>query len=171
MGHFHRIGQRDAVPAKPLLRTVATGMKPVKPATGDHSAEDLRAIELRAIEIVERHHWPDGPVCPHCGTGEKIYRITGRTARLGLLKCSRCRKQFTVRAGTLFEGSHIPLWKWLIAIYMMCSYSKGVTASQVQRSLDISYKSAWSLCQRIRHAMAQEPLASRLAQSNEADKI
>lgn len=146
-------------------------MKPVNPATGDQSTEDARAIELRAIEIVERHHWPDGPVCPHCGAGERIYRITGRTARLGLLKCGLCRKQFTVRVGTLFEGSHIPLWKWLIAIYMMCSYSQGVTASQLQRSLDISYKSAWSLCQRIRLAMLEEPLASRLAQTNEADKI
>lgn len=144
-------------------------MKPVKPASGEHSADDLRAVELRAIDIVERHLWPDGPICPHCGGDERIYRIKGEAARLGLLKCGVCRKQFTVRVGTLFEGSHLPLWKWLIAIYMMCSYSKGVTASQLQRSLDISYKSAWLLCQRIRHAMTQEPLASRLSQPNEAD--
>jgi transposase-like protein len=138
-------------------------MKPIKPTGGDYSIDEQRAIELRAIGVAERHLWPDGPVCPHCGSGERIYRITGRSARPGLRKCGACRKQFTVRVGTLFEGSHIPLWKWLIAIYMMCSYPQGVTASQVQRSLDISYKSAWSLCQRIRYAMGQEPLASRLA--------
>lgn len=138
-------------------------MNVVKPARGDLTAEEFRAVELRAINIVERHLWPDGPQCPHCGGRDKAYRIAGTNTRLGLLKCGHCRRQFTVRIGTLFEGSHIPLWKWLIAIYMMCSYPDGMTASQVQRSLDVSYKSAWSLCQRIRHAMGQEPLASRLA--------
>lgn len=139
-------------------------MKAVKPARSDLSAEEFRTVELRAIHIVERHLWPDGPECPHCCAHDKVYRIAGASTRLGLLKCGRCRRQFTVRIGTLFEGSHIPLWKWLIAIYMMCSYPDGMTASQIQRSLDISYKSAWALCRRIRDAMAKEPLASRLAQ-------
>lgn len=68
-----------------------------------------------------------------------------------------------MRIGTIFQGSHIPLSKWLIAIYMMCSHRKGVTASQLQRSLGITYKSAWFLCRRIRYAMDQEQLARQLA--------
>lgn len=124
---------------------------------------ELRAIEQRAIGIVEQHLWPRGPVCPHCGQNGRVYRIEGKSTRPGLLKCGQCRKQFTVRVGTIFQGSHIPLSKWLIAIYMMCAYPRGVSASQLQRTLGISYKSAWSLCQRIRQAKALSPLSDQLA--------
>ncbi|MEE8270758.1 MAG: IS1595 family transposase [Alphaproteobacteria bacterium] len=118
---------------------------------------DPKAAELRAIDIVEKRAWPHGPVCPHCGGSARIYRITGKSARLGLRKCGACRRQFTVRVGTIFEGSHIPLHKWLLAIFMMCTSQTGVSAAQLQRSLEISYKSAWLLCQRVRHAKGQEP--------------
>ena len=120
------------------------------------------ADEEKAIEYVESLIWPDGPVCPHCGGLEKAYRIKGKSARPGLLKCGHCRKQFTVKIGTIFEGSHIPLRKWLIAIYLMCSSKKGISANQLKRALGISYKSSWFLCHRIREAMKCEPLVSKL---------
>lgn len=130
----------------------------------DLRSGELRAIEQRAIHIVEQRVWPEGPVCPHCGRNQRIYRIEGKTTRAGLLKCGLCRKQFTVRVGTIFQGSHIPLSKWLIAIYMMCAYPKGVSASQLARTLGISYKSAWSLCQRIKYAKTQSPLRDSLTE-------
>jgi len=128
------------------------------------------ADEERAIELVEGLMWPNGPVCPHCGGVDKAYRIKGKTARPGLLKCGHCRKQFTVRVGTIFESSHIPLTKWLIAIYMMCSSKKGVSANQLHRALGISYKAAWFLCHRIRYAMTQPPLVGKLSGIVEADE-
>lgn len=126
------------------------------------NSKDLGSVEKRAIELIESLVWPNGPVCPHCNHEGRIYRLAGKTSRPGLRKCAACRKQFTVRVGTIFEGSHIPLSKWLIAIYMMCTYPNGVSASQLQRTLDISYKSAWFLCQRIRYAKNQPPLRQGL---------
>ncbi len=137
-------------------------MKANKTKVFDLTSEQLGAVEERAVDLMEGLVWPDGPVCPHCGNRDRIYQLRGRTARPGLRKCGACRKQFTVRVGTIFEGSHIPLSKWLIAIYMMCSYPKGVSASQLSRTLDISYKSAWSLCRRIREAKTCSPLRERL---------
>ena len=121
--------------------------------------------ESKAIEFVESLMWPDGPVCPHCGGMEKAYKIKpnpDKRVRPGLWKCGHCRQQFTVKIGTIFEGSHIPMTKWLIAIYMMCSSKKGISANQIKRSLGLSYKSAWHLCHRVRLAMTQDPLVSKL---------
>ena len=118
--------------------------------------------EDKAIELIERLMWPEGAVCPHCRETEKQYRLTGKTTRKGLWKCGACRKQYTVKVGTIFEDSHIPLTKWLMVIYMMCSSKKGISAKQVQRSIGVSYKSAWHLCHRIRLAMTREPLAGLL---------
>ena len=120
------------------------------------------AEESKAIGFIERLIWPDGPVCPHCGAYERQGHIKGKSARPGLRKCGECRKQYTYKIGTVFEGSHIPATKWLMAIYMMCSSKKGVSAKQIERGLGISYKSAWHLCHRIRLAMTQEPLKGKL---------
>lgn len=128
------------------------------------------ADEDKTIGLVEGLLWPNGPVCPHCGGVDKAYRIKGKSARPGLLKCGYCRKQFTVRVGTIFESSHIPLTKWLIAIYMMCSSKKGVSANQLHRALGISYKASWFLCHRIRFAMTQPPLVGKLSGIVEADE-
>jgi transposase-like protein len=119
------------------------------------------ADEKAATALVERIVWPTGPVCPHCGS-VKFYDLS--KTRLGLRKCAEkeCRKQFTVRIGTIFEDSHIPLSKWLLAIHLMCSSKKGMSAKQLERELGISYKSAWFLCHRIRLAMAQPPLRGML---------
>lgn len=122
--------------------------------------------EDKAIELIERLMWPDGAVCPHCQATEKQYRLQGKATRKGLWKCGKCRKQYTVKVGTIFEDSHIPMTKWLMVIYMMCSSKKGISAKQIERSIGVSYKSAWHMCHRIRLAMTKEPLMSKLGGPN-----
>jgi len=125
--------------------------------------------EVSAIEFIEKLRWPDGPICPHC-EATKVYHLKVSGTKRKVWKCGECRKQFTVKVGTIFEDSHIPLSKWLAAIYMMCSSKKGVSAHQIHRELDITYKSAWFLCHRIRLAMQESPLAEKLTGIIEADE-
>lgn len=108
--------------------------------------------EAAAFEYVEAKLWPCGPVCPHCEpVGAKIGRLKTRP---GLYKCYGCKKQFTVRIGTIFEDSHLPLHLWLQVIHLMCSSKKGISTRQIQRMLKCSMKTAWHLTHRIRLAMA-----------------
>ena len=120
--------------------------------------------EAAAFEHVEKVLWPEGPVCHHCGSLKKPYELAGVRSkaskknpegieRHGLYKCPDCRGQYTVRMGTIFEESHIPLHKWLQAIHLMCSSKKGISAHQMHRTLEVTYKTAWFLCHRIRFAM------------------
>lgn len=120
--------------------------------------------EKTARELIEKLRWPDGPICPHCGTNGayKIIPKNGSGTRAGLYKCRECRKQFTVTVNTIFEGSHIPLSKWLIAIHLICSSKKGMSALQLSRMLGVSYKSAWFMAHRIRHAMSKPPFSRKL---------
>lgn len=130
------------------------------------------ASEDEAIKWVESIVWPTGEsTCPHCGTVDRAYRLEGKTTRPGLWKCGACRQQFTVKVGTIFEDSHLPLSKWLLAIHLMCSSKKGVSASQISRELGITYKSAWHLCHRVRLAMTKEPLASKLGSGGEIVEV
>jgi transposase-like protein len=126
--------------------------------------------EAAAFCYVESILWPEGPVCPHCGSVAKPYKLTGvRTKaskknpngieRHGLYKCRDCRKQFTVRIGTIFEESHIELYKWLQAIHLLCSSKKGISSHQLHRVLECTYKTAWFLSHRIREAMRSGELA------------
>lgn len=114
--------------------------------------------EEAAFAYVEAELWPNGPVCPHCENADpaKIGRLTGKTTRPGLYKCyaKDCRKQFTVRIGTIFEDSHLPLRLWLQAIHLLCASKKGISTRQLQRMLGCGMKTAWHLGHRIRHAMA-----------------
>ncbi len=114
--------------------------------------------EAAAFEHLESVLWSDGPVCPHCGSVSGKHYDLCKT-RVGLRKCSDCRKQFTVKVGTVFESAHIPLNKMLQAVYLMSASKKGVSAHQVHRTLEITYKSAWFLCHRIREAMRDGSLA------------
>jgi transposase-like protein len=124
---------------------------------------------LAAAEYLESIRWPDGPVCPHCGESErKPYFLKNQKRRLW--KCAACRKQFTVMVGTIFESSHIPLNKWLLAFYLLCSSKKGMSAHQLHRMLGVTYKSAWFMAHRIREAMTQAPFASRLTGTVEVDE-
>ncbi len=94
--------------------------------------------------------------CPHCGEAERIYRIAANPAkkvRLGLHKCASCRKQFTVKVGTVFESSHVPLHVWLQAMHLMCSSKKGISSNQLHRTLGVTLKTAWFMSHRIREAM------------------
>ena len=134
--------------------------------------------EDKAREYLEAMRWPDGAICPHCGLIGEAYKLTPkvkepvpveyqtkdeikkqrvRKPRKGLWKCAGCRKQFTVTVKTIFEDSHIPLHKWLLAIHLLCSSKKGMSAHQLMRMLDIGqYKSAWFMAHRIRYAMTGE---------------
>lgn len=134
----------------------------------------LFADEGKAREFVESKRWPNGPVCPHCQHTE-VYKLTGKPdskkpVRPGVYKCKACRKQFTVRVGTIFEDSKIPLSKWLMAIHLMTSSKKGVSSHQIAREVGITQKSAWFVCHRIREAMKKEPMAGMLKGEIEVDE-
>jgi transposase-like protein/DNA-directed RNA polymerase subunit RPC12/RpoP len=124
----------------------------------------------------ESIHWPDGPVCPHCKNSDakRIYKVTPNTAkkiRAGLHHCAECNKQFTSTIGTIFEDSHIPLRKWLIAWYMLCSSKKGISSLQLQRNLDLgSYRTALFMTHRIRHALQEPVFKDKLSGTIEADE-
>jgi transposase-like protein len=111
--------------------------------------------EESAFAYVESRLWPNGPVCPHCGNADakRIRKMEGKTTRLGLHKCYECKGQFTVRQGTIFESSHLPLHLWLQVIHLMCASKKGISTNQIQRMLSCSMKTAWFLTHRIREAM------------------
>ena len=109
-----------------------------------------------ARKHLEAIRWPAGPVCPHCGSVENIKKIKGNSARPGLYRCNVCRKQFTVTVGTLFERSKIPLNKWFVATYLLCSSKKGISSHQLHRMLGVTYKTAWFMTHRIREAMRND---------------
>jgi transposase-like protein len=115
--------------------------------------------EHAAIARLESILWPNGPVCPHCGNTEKVYAIKGKTARPGLKTCGACRKQFTVKVGTLFEDSHVPMHKWWQAVHLLCSSKKGISSHQLHRTLNVTYKTAWFMSHRIREAMRTDALS------------
>jgi transposase-like protein len=106
--------------------------------------------EEAAFAYVEAKLWPEGPVCHHCNALGKAGKLKTRP---GLWKCYACRKQFTVRMGSVFESSHVPLRYWLQVIYLMCSSKKGVSTRQIQRTLGCGLKTAWFLTHRVREAM------------------
>ncbi len=136
--------------------------------------QPLFADEDRAREFLESKRWPSGPICPHCKATE-VYRLTAKPGskspvRPGVLKCSKCRKQFTVRVGSIFEDSKLPLRHWLYAIHLMTSSKKGVSSHQIARELGITVKSAWFVTHRIREAMKLEPMAGMMKGELEADE-
>ena len=109
--------------------------------------------ETAAYAWVEAQVWPNGPVCPHCGGIERISKMGGKSTRIGTYKCYQCRKPFTVKVGTVFESSHIPMRIWLQAMVLMCASKKGISSNQLHRSLGVSLKSAWFMSHRLREAM------------------
>lgn len=133
----------------------------------DFTADELTLIKLaqdysdpeKARTFFESLRWPRGPVCPHCkcdGKSKGIYKIEpnpGSKTRPGLYACGACLKQFTATVGTILEDSHLPISKWLMALFIMCSSKKSVSAHQLHRMLGITYKTAWFMAHRIRHAM------------------
>jgi transposase-like protein len=123
---------------------------------------DLRDAIYHNDEAARKHleaqRWPNGPYCPRCGEAEAVTRLAGKSTAPGLCICKSCRTKFSVTMGTVFERSHIPLSKWMLGFRLMVSSRKGISALQLQRSLDLkSYKSAWFMAMRIREAMNIAP--------------
>jgi transposase-like protein len=109
--------------------------------------------EEAAYAWVEAHVWPHGPTCPKCSERKRVSKMGGKSTRIGTYKCYSCRKPFTVKVGTIFEDSHIPLRIWLQAFHLIASSKKGISSNQLHRTLGITLKSAWFLGHRIREAM------------------
>jgi transposase-like protein len=134
--------------------------------------------EDKARELLESLLWPNGPVCPHCKNHKEkaIYRLQSKAGsknkvRKGVCKCGACRKQFTVTVGSIFEDSHIKISKWLMAIFIICSSKKSISANQLSRMLNVSYKAAWFMAHRLRFAVSPEmPLAKLLTGTVEVDE-
>jgi transposase-like protein len=116
--------------------------------------------ETKARELLESLRWPSGPVCPHCkNAGEKrISKLEAQSTsqpgvREGVYFCGACRQQFTVTVGTVLERSHVPISKWLMAWFLLCSSKKSLSANQIHRMIGVTYKTAWFMCHRLRFAM------------------
>jgi len=131
-----------------------------------------KMTDEQAREYLEQIRWPNGPVCPHC-SGQSVTRLHGEAHRPGTIQCNNgdCRQQFTVTVGSVMECSHIPLVKWAMAFQMMCSSKKGMSALQLKRNLGLgSYRTAWFMAHRIRHAMEGKPMEAQLSGIVEADE-
>ncbi|QEX23794.1 DDE transposase [Hypericibacter adhaerens] len=114
-----------------------------------YNDDDAARAHLEAIR------WPDGAFCPHCGELDNVHRMEGTSHAPGLHYCRSCRKKFSVTVGTVFERSHIPLHKWVLASHLMSASKKGISAHQLHRMLGITYKSAWFMAHRLREAMRE----------------
>lgn len=155
-----------------------TPEEPVKP-------DELNLITLtkeigdedKARELLERMRWPKGPVCPHCkndGKGKPLSKLTAKpgskaAVRKGVYFCGACRKQFTATVGTVFEGSKVPISKWLLATFMMSASKKSMSAHQLHRMLGVTYKTAWFMAHRLRYAMGDD-IAVKLTGTVEVDE-
>lgn len=135
-----------------------------------------RLSDEEARAMLERLRWPNGPACPHCSVVDEATKMESgddakKKLRAGVYNCRACRKPFTVTVGTIFEGSHIPLSKWLVAFYLFASSKKSLSALQLQRQLKLgSYRTAWHMAHRIRHAMQNDPNPTKLSGIIEADE-
>jgi len=130
--------------------------------------------EEQARDTLEAIRWNGQPVCPRCQS-ERAHKLTPKgdtktKVRAGVYFCGNCRKQFTVTVGTIFEGSRIKIADWLMALYLMCSSKKGISAHQLHRTLGVTYKTAWFMAHRIRLAMSERPLEEKLQGTIEADE-
>lgn len=137
-----------------MARTTTTNLSKL----GKHFSD-----EDSARELLESLRWPNGAVCPKCGR-DNPYKLTPKATskapcRKGVWKCRACRKQFTVTVGTIFECSHIPISKWLLAIHLLSASKKGMSAHQLHRMLGVTYRAAWFMGHRLREAMREEPMA------------
>jgi transposase-like protein len=122
--------------------------------------------EHAAYRYVEGKLWPHGPVCPNCHRSDRIGRMNGQTTRIGTYKCYNCRKPFTVKIGTIFESSHLPLRLWLQAIYLIATHGSAMSPGILQQALGVTRKTAGSITRRIRSAEAQS--VSAQAESRKA---
>ncbi len=117
----------------------------------------------KAREVFEAIRWPEGPFCPHCGNSDqlRIAKAQGTPRRAGLYYCAECKRHFTVTVGTAMDHSRIPLSKWLLAIHLMSASGTTVSARTLERTLGVSYHTAWFLSRRLRDAMTHAKQGSR----------
>ena len=127
--------------------------------------------EEKAREWFESRVWPNGPFCPHCGETQNLTRLHGKAHRPGLIQCNSCREQFTVTVNTVCERSKLPLTKWCLAIYLLNSSKKGMSALQMHRMMGGSYKTAWFLFHRIREAMREGKMPGGLGGKNKVVEV
>ena len=118
--------------------------------------------EEAAYAFAESRLWASGRPCPHCGVIDDSVKLKGKSTRIGTYKCRSCRLPFTVKIGTVFEKSHIPMRLWLQAIYLIASSKKGISSNQLHRTLGVTLKSAWFMSHRIREAMKESGEIERL---------
>lgn len=128
----------------------------------------------KARAFFEAVLWPNGPTCPRC-KGQDVYKMTAKAGsikpgRPGLYRCRPCKRQFTVTVGTIFEGSHVPLHKWLMAVQLMMASKKGMSAHQIHRMVGVTYKAAWFMCHRLRFAMGHISTQAKLRGTVEVDE-
>ena len=112
--------------------------------------------ETKAREHLEAIRWPDGAYCPKCGTQDKVKPLGGKSMGPGWYHCGECRDKFTVRVGTVYERSKVPLGKWILATHLLAASKKGMSSHQLHRMLGVTYKTAWFMTHRIREAMKVE---------------
>jgi transposase-like protein len=122
--------------------------------------------EESCISYLIQARWDDKPVCPHCESDRKIYKIKGGR----ILTCADCRKQFTVKVGTIFEDSALPLQKWFMAIYILTAHKKGISSLQLSRDINVTQKTAWFMLHRIRYAVKVKSFDKPLMGTIEADE-
>ncbi|OHB59235.1 MAG: hypothetical protein A2173_09750 [Planctomycetes bacterium RBG_13_44_8b] len=122
----------------------------------------------KCCEFLEKLHWPDGVECPKCTMGKdaKVYQLKTRFK----YECSFCRHQFSVTSGTIFHRSHLPLQKWIIASLLIANAKKGISAKQLERDLNVTYKTAWYLAHRIRRAMKESSIIRKMSGILEVDE-
>jgi len=110
--------------------------------------------ETAARNWLEAQRWPDGAACPFCESRERVKPLAGSSMGDGWYHCQDCRRKFTVRVGTLYERSHVPLHKWLLASYVLSTANdRAVTVDQLRATIDVSYRTAWRMLQRLREAV------------------
>jgi len=120
---------------------------------------DLTNLIFTDPEAARAHfeaiRWPNGPYCPFCGVFDRVAALGGKSMGPGWYHCKDCRRKFTAAVGTIYERSHIPLTKWLLATHLMCSSKKGMSAHQLGRMLGLPYKTSWFMAHRIREGMRE----------------
>ena len=134
------------------------------------SLEHLQNEEA-AYAWVEARIWPNGAQCPHCFEKTRLSKMQGKATRFGLYKCYACRKQFRVTVGTIFEKSHVPLYMWLQAFYLVAGSKKGISSNQLHRTLGVTLKTAWFMGHRIREAMRAGSLAPPMGGAGEVVEV
>jgi transposase-like protein len=153
--------------------------KDILPTPADLTLDEIQsrfADDNKARAYLEAIRWPNGVVCPHCKNSDqatfwKIEENKEKKIRAGLRQCTACSKQFTCTVGTIFEDSHIPLRKWLVAWYLLCASKKGISALQIQRMLGLgSYRTAWMMMHKIRYALKEPSFSKKLTGTVEIDE-